>query len=139
MEITALQPAERSYTYSQSQQISMQTGFIGYLRADMDTNGEGFFSTWNDFRKDLKTQKFKDEFDEVIAELRSDDNVLHNRTALAKYCYSHPESSYKNDRNEYGVRINTSEYAYLLRLNPNRGEYNLYCYCYRKGWFDGHI
>ena len=33
---------ERSYTYSQSQQISMQTGFIGYLRADMDSNGEGF-------------------------------------------------------------------------------------------------
>lgn len=28
---------ERSYTYSQSQQISMQTGFIGYLRADMDS------------------------------------------------------------------------------------------------------
>ena len=46
----------------------MQTGFIGYLRADMDSNGEGFFSTWNDFRKDLKTQAFKDEFDEVIAE-----------------------------------------------------------------------
>lgn len=34
---------EQNYTYSQSQQISMQTGFIGYLRADMDSNGEGFF------------------------------------------------------------------------------------------------
>ena len=63
---------ERSYTYSQSQQISMQTGFIGYLRADMDSNGEGFFSTWNDFRKDLKTQAFKDEFDEVINGFRDE-------------------------------------------------------------------
>lgn len=45
-------PIERFYSYSQSQQISMQTGFIGYLRADMGSNGEGFFSTWNDFRAD---------------------------------------------------------------------------------------
>ena len=67
---------ERSYTYSQSQQISMQTGFIGYLRADMDSNGEGFFSSWNDFRKDLKTQAFKDEFDEVINGFRDEGYFL---------------------------------------------------------------
>jgi hypothetical protein len=24
---------------------------IGYLRADMDTDGNGFFSSWNDWRK----------------------------------------------------------------------------------------
>lgn len=76
---------ERSYTYSQSQQISMQTGFIGYLRADMDSNGEGFFSSWNDFRKDLKTQAFKDEFDEVINGFRDEGYFLHNRAALSKY------------------------------------------------------
>lgn len=71
MDIQILKPEERNYTYSQSQQISMQTGCIGHLRADMDTNGEGFFSSWDDFRKDLKTQVFKDEFDDVINELRS--------------------------------------------------------------------
>ncbi len=60
-----MKPEERNYTYSQSQQISMQTGCIGHLRADMDSSGEGFFSSWDDFRKDLKTQEFKDEFDEV--------------------------------------------------------------------------
>ena len=38
--------AEQMYSYSQSQQISMQTGLIGYLRADMDSNGKGFFSSW---------------------------------------------------------------------------------------------
>ncbi len=35
----------------------------------MDSNGEGFFSSWDDFRKDLKTQEFKDELDAVINEL----------------------------------------------------------------------
>lgn len=123
---------ERSYTYSQSQQISMQTGFIGYLRADMDSNGEGFFSSWNDFRKDLKTQAFKDEFDEVINGFRDEGYFLHNRAALSKYCNSHPEASFGKDslgnEREYGVRVNTDQYAYLMRLNPHKGEYNLYCY-----------
>ncbi len=27
----------------------------------------------------------------------------------------------------------------MLRLNPNKGEYNLYCYCYKKEWLDNHI
>ena len=88
MNVRVLKPEERNYTYSQSQQISMQTGCIGHLRADMDSNGEGFFSSWDDFRKDLKTQEFKDELDAVINELRADGNFLRNRSALSKYCYS---------------------------------------------------
>ena len=58
MTIRAMTPAERNYCYSQSQQISMQTGLIGHLRADMDSNGKGFFSTFFDFRADLKTEDF---------------------------------------------------------------------------------
>ena len=45
---------EARYSYRNSQQISSQTGLIGYLRADMGTTGTEFWSTWNDFRKDLK-------------------------------------------------------------------------------------
>ena len=89
IDIQIMKPNERNYTYSQSQQISMQTGLIGHLRADMDSNGEGFFTSWEDFRKDLKTQEFKDELDTVINELRADGNFLHNRSTLSKYCYSH--------------------------------------------------
>lgn len=143
MDIQIMKSVEQAYTYTQSQQISMQTGCIGHLRADMDSNGEGFFSSWNDFRKDLKTQEFKDELDSVINELREDGNLLHNRTALSKFCFSHPEASFGKDslgnEREFGVRVNTDNYAYLMRLNPNKGEYNLYCYCYRKDWLDQHI
>lgn len=131
-------PAERNYTYSQSQQISMQTGCIGHLRGDMDTDGNGFFTSWDDFRKDLKTQEFKDEFDAVINELRKDGNILPNRSTLSKFCFSTPDSSFGNDR-EYGVRVNTEKYAYLMRLNPHKGEYNLYCYCYVRDWLDKHL
>lgn len=139
MTIRPITKTERMYCYTQSQQIRSQTGNIGYLRADMDTDGTGFFSTWNGFRDDLKTQEFKDEFDDVINNLRFDGDVtfLKDRTTLMKYCFAHPEGQL-NDH-EFGFRVDTGAYAYLMRLNPNRGEYNLYCYCYRRDWLDHHL
>ena len=134
----AMIEAEDKYTFRQSTQISMQTGLIGHLRADMDTDGNGFFSSWFDFREELKTDEFKAEFDEVINSLREDGDILHNRRALAKYCYCTPQSRMQEEPGYYGVRVDTEKYAYLLRLNPDRGEYNLYCYCYRRDWLDQH-
>ena len=120
MEIKTMLPGERKYTYRQSQQISMQTSLIGYLRADFGSSGKEFFSSWNDFRKDLKTDDFKTEFDDVINSLREDNGVLSGRGVMSKYCYDTPGSSFENDRNEYGVRVDTEKYSYLMRLNPNR-------------------
>lgn len=135
----AMIEVEDKYTFRQSTQISMQTGLIGHLRADMDTDGNGFFSSWFDFREELKTDEFKAEFDEVINSLREEGDILHNRRALAKYCYCTPQSRMQEEPGYYGVRVDTEKYAYLLRLNPDRGEYNLYCYCYRRDWLDQHL
>ena len=135
----AMIEAEDKYTFRQSTQISMQTGLIGHLRADMDTDGNGFFSSWFDFREELKTDEFKAEFDDVINSLREEGDILHNRRALAKYCYCTPQSRMQEEPGYYGVRVDTGKYAYLLRLNPDRGEYNLYCYCYRRDWLDQHL
>lgn len=73
LEIRPMTRAEQKYSYTQSQQIAGQTGCIGHLRADMDTGGNGFFSSWDNHRGDLKTQEFKDEFDAVINALRFDE------------------------------------------------------------------
>lgn len=135
----AMIEVEDKYTFAQSSQLCGQTGLIGYLRADMGTNGNGFFSTWFDWRKDLKTQEFKDEFDEIINSLREEGDILQNRTALSRYCHSSPQTRMDTEDEYYGVRVDTEKYAYLLRLNPNKGEYNLYCYCYRRDWLDDHI
>ena len=138
MDYRVLTEAERKYTFSQSQQLSMQTGLIGYLRADFGSTGNEFWTTWNDFRKDLKTDEFKAEFDGVINGLR-DGDVLSGRKAMSSYCYSTPDSSFNDDRNHYGIRLDTEKYSYLMRFNPNRGEYNLYCYCYQKEWLNAHL
>lgn len=139
LDMRALTEKEDKYTFSNSMQISMQCGLIGHLRADMDSDGNGFFSSWEDFRKELKTDEFKDEFDKVINSLREEGDILYNRKSLAKYCYSSPQAKVNNEQDYYGVRVDTQKYAYLCRLNPNKGEYNLYCYCYIKDWLDKHI
>lgn len=141
MSIRPITPKERAFTYSDEQVIMEQMGCIGYLRADMDSSGKGFYSTWNDFRTDLKTPAFKGEFDAVINALRFDDaysGILKNRDSLARYCYSHPDTSYGNSR-EYGIRVDTEDHAYYMRLNPHKGEYNLYCYCYKSSLLAAYI
>lgn len=132
---------ENMYTFNQSQQITSQTGCIGHLRADMDSDGKGFFSTWFDRRSDLKTDEFKHELDDVINGLRFDSSygdVLKDRQSLEQYCHAHEEAR-MNKTNSFGFRIDTQDHTYMLRMTPNAGEYNLYCYCYKKDWLDRHM
>ena len=91
------------------------------------------------FLYDCPHDEFKAELDDVINSLREEGDILHNRRALAKYCYCTPQSRMQEEPGYYGVRVDTGKYAYLLRLNPDRGEYNLYCYCYRRDWLDQHL
>lgn len=133
---------ERMYCYTQSQQIMAQTGCIGHLRGDMGSTGEQFYSSWDDHQGQLKTQEFKDEFDAVINALRFDeahDGVLANRRALANYCWHHPDSRLVPGEDAFGFRLDTENYSYMIRLNPNRGMYNIYCYCYQREWLDNHL
>lgn len=143
MSIRPMTSQERNYSYSQSQQLTMQTGCIGHLRADFGSNGLGFFSSWDDHRADLKSDAFKAEFDDVINGLREDDRyggILKSRRDMTTYCYDHPASGFEgNYTKEYGFRVDTDHYSYMLRLNPNKGDYNLYCYCYLRQWLDRHL
>lgn len=141
--IRAVTEAERMYFYHNSQQIFMQTGHIGYLRADMDSDGKGFFSNWEDFRASLKSDEFKKELDEVINACRFDDKygrLLGTRDLMKQYCNFHKEAEFNgNYTKEYGFRVDTDKYTYLMRVNPTKGDYNLYCYCYAREWLDNHI
>lgn len=139
MEIRAITKTERMYTYSQGSQISSQCGLIGHLRADMGSNGNGFYSTWFDYSEHLKTDEFKAEIDEVINACRSS-GMLASRSEMLRYCREHADGEFTGSYTmEYGYRIDTDNYAYLMRLNPTKGDYNLYCYCYRKDWLDHHL
>lgn len=134
---------ERLYAYAQSAQISSQTGYIGRLRGDMDSDGESFITSWDDYRTDLKTDAFKKEFDELIYTLRTDKAygpLLHSRLALSKYGFAHPESAFTSDYfTDFGFRADTKEYSYFLRANGRIDDYNVYCYCHYRPWLEQHM
>ena len=139
LEIISMTPQERMYSYSQSSQIEAQTGCIGHLRGDFGA-GQEFFSSWFDHRGEYKTDEFKAEFDEVVNSLRKKDGLLFSRDSMTRYCRQRPEAEMVgNYCTEYGFRVDTEKYAYLLRCNPTKGDYNFYCYCYVKEWLDKHI
>jgi len=143
MTIRPMTPQERLYSYSQSQQITMQTGTIGYLRGDFDSSGNEFHSTWFDEVESRKSDEFKAEFQEVIDALRFDEQyggLLASRSAMQKCGRSQPDSAFEgNYTTEYGFRIDTKQFAYLLRCIPVKGDYNFYCWCFEAKWLDRHI
>ena len=143
MELTfqAATPAERLYTARQSMQIEGQTGSIGHLRADMGGDGKGFFPKWNSHRENLDTEEFQQELEGVMEALVGDEQYggfLKSRDAMRDFCQEHPESGF-NDGFAFGFRADTAQYAYLIRLQPYKGEENLFIYCYRRDWLDSHM
>lgn len=133
--------AERLYTSDQSMQIAGQTGCVGHLRADMGADGQGFFKTWSSYRQDLDTEEFQREFENVLNALVGDEQYggfLKSRNDMRDFCQEHPESGF-NDGFAFGFRADTPQYSYLIRLNPYKGEENLFIYCYRRDWLDHHM
>ncbi len=140
--IRPMKPEERLYCYTQSNQIMAQTGCIGHLRADMGSDGRHFYSDWDDHIGSLKTDQFKAELDAVVNALRFDGKyggMLKDRRSLAAFCMGRPEGAFDPDRYDYGYRVDTEKYAYMLRLDPNPGLYNVYCYCYVREWLNRHM
>lgn len=45
----------------------------------------------------------------------------------------------QQSRKQKNKDVDTPEYAYLLRLNPMQGDYNLYIYCYRREMLEQHM
>ena len=143
MTMRPLRAEERKYTYAQSQQLMMQTGAIGYLRGDFDSSGAGFHTTRFDEVGSRNTEEFKAEIHPVIDALRFDEKyggVLAGRSAMQKYGRSQPGSAFEgNYTTEYGFRIDTGKFAYLLRCIPVKGDYNFYCWCFEAKWLDRHM
>ncbi len=142
MDFRVMHPQEQLYAYSSSSQIHSQTGLIGYMRMDMDTDGHGFHPTWNGIRQDLVTMEFNAAFDNIIDSLRFDaqyDGILRNRDAMSRYCNAHPESKMQYSDNAFGFRADAEKYSCMIRIDPRKGAYNMYCYAYIRDWLDRHM
>jgi hypothetical protein len=141
MQIRPLTETERKYAYTQGRQIIGQTGYIGNLRGDLGRDGDLLFTSWEDRREELKTDELLEDLEDAFDVLQSKEyGLLANQSAMRRFMEQHPGSGMDgNDCTEYGFRVETDKYAFLLRCNPIQGYYNLYCYCYVKDWLDSHI
>lgn len=143
MTIRPLQAEERKYTYAQSQQLMMQTGSIGHLRGDFSGSDGSFYTGWFDHVESRKTEAFKAELDDVINVLRFDEQyggLLKNRAAMQSCGRNQPDSAFTGSyTTEYGFRVDTDTFSYLLRCNPTKGDYNFYCWCFEKQWLNRHL
>lgn len=125
-------PAEYDYSYSSDGTKDISPKRIGHVRADFGSTGTQFWHTWWPGPNErLNNQDFKQDLRDVIDSLREQGNFLESRQALSKYCAAVPDADMGDDR-QYGIRVDTENYTYFLRLNPHKGDYNLYCYCYLK-------
>ena len=134
-------PAERLYTTGQSMQIEGQTGYIGCFQTGMSEDGKGAFPKWSSGREGLNTEEFQQELAGVMDALIHDEQYggfLKDSDAMRDFCQTHPESGFNNGF-AFGFRADTAQYAYLIRLQPYKGEENLFIYCYRRDWLDSHM
>lgn len=113
---------------------------IGHLRADFGRSGTEFWTTWWEHKHpELKTQEFKNAFDEAVNILRRERgeiNPLHSRSAMRKYCAEFPDAS-DGYRHFFRMDVFPAEYpnthsvfSLIMRMSPCLGDYDLYCYCY---------
>ena len=130
---------EQNFAYTQDDATLAASGAIGHLRVDMGQGGEEFYADWTDHAANGVPDGFNAYFDALISALRTNpafDKMLESREALSRYCYGHRGGRIPNEDNSYAFRVDGGEYSVLLRLTPNRGEHNVYAYCYSREALD---
>lgn len=88
---------------------------IGYIRADF-SGDDGFWHNWFDVNASLKTESFKQEFEELINTLHKD--TLKDLNRLMSYCRNHSEQKINGGYTDmYGFIMESERYFYRL-LSP---------------------
>lgn len=124
-------PEESTLFYTDSEK-EQKFKCVGHLRGDFGSGGNEFWSTWWEHQSKLKTQEFKDEFDDFINSLRKQ-GLLKDRRNMEDYCDKHPEAKMPGTWHSdvYGFCVKTNSYRYFIRCSPCPGDYNFYVYCYQ--------
>ena len=135
-----LAPAERLYAYRQSRQLTQQTGVIGYLRGDFGKNGAEFHAQFFDEAERRKTDAFRADIGRVAKGMRQPGGPLRDRYAMLSFCGLHESAAFKgNVGKEYGFRVDTENYTYLLRCHPAPDDYNFFLKCYDRFLLESHM
>ena len=120
-------PEEAGLFFAMTKEQDAELGTIGHLRADFGRGGNEFWSTWwARGSEELNTPEFKTEFDDLVNELRQN-GPLQSLSDMRRYCPEHGgEITGGICTQNYGYIIETGNYRYALRCNPQPGDYQAY-------------
>ena len=130
-----MKPEERNFIYTQDAEKMKESGCIGHLRGYFEKGTGTLYTSWDDHSKELLTDRFMSVFNEVVTALRRDNDfgmVLKSQKMMSAYRDAHPESSFGDGSANFGIRADTKEHSYMIRCNPNPGEYAVYIYAYER-------
>lgn len=142
IKIRPMEPYEHKYAYTQSNRISDITGFCGYYSCEVESDGPGWQTNWISYGN--PRESFFSDFAEVKNALRTDSDFgpcLSSLVEMKKFCEEYPESKLRHIRrwDEYGFRIDTNHYTYLMRLAPVSFEMSCYIFGYDTEQLNDHI
>lgn len=120
-------PEETGLFFAMPKEQDAELGAIGHLRADFGRGGDRFNHTWHPRGpKELNTLEFKTEFDDLVNELR-ENGPLKSLSDMRRYCREHGgEIAGGICTQNYGYIIETENYRYALRCNPQPGDHQIY-------------
>ena len=105
---------------------------IGHLRGHFGQTGTSFQYSWWPHHQQLATPLFKMELEDVITGLKLNGLLKDRKSMLARARRFRKAVIPPESRNIMALRIETQEHLFYLRCNPNKGEFNFYCYGYNK-------
>jgi len=136
----SLTPEERLYAYTLSSQLTAQTGAFGYLRGDFGRNGAEFWTQFFDEAEQRKGDGFRASLQDVVTAMREPGGPLRDRFAMVSFCGLREDAVLDGSAGRsYGFRVDTPQFAYLLRCIPSPGDYNFYLRCYDRGLLESHM
>ena len=133
------EPALHALYFSRSEEQDKSAGCVGHLRGDFGS-GKQFYTTWWPHQHDaLNTPDFKADIDRTINWLREQpDSPLRDFDSMNRYCNRYERICAIKGAllPSCGFMVKTKQYVYMLRCTPIKGDYQFYCYCYRRENFE---
>ena len=131
-----LMAEERKYTFRSCPDIEVRSGLIGYTRIDMPTTFAND-RKWYLLSEVLDKEDFQKENQEIISVVGM---TFPTRESLRVYNNTHLSLSFSDSSARYaGMRISSTKYCYLLRINPCGNTDNVFIFCYIQDRLKSHI
>lgn len=136
--ITPMPRDDHRFAFDQSTTMNSITGLIGTFTGCFENDGT-LSSRWKPFDRELDCDAFHAAAATVLGVLRVDGAVLCSMDDLADFCECFPETRFDSASDYYGIRVDTDDYIFMVRLIPDKGTQNVCAYAYQRSILERYV